>query len=391
MKNSISSPISRRDFLRLLALAGGGWLAACSRIPSTSTGTPYLPRATVKFTPQPTNLAAQVTPEPTQVLPKDIRSKIDSVIILLQENHSFDSLFAGYPGANGKAADRICPDALKHTIRQTGLPGEYVCSYTEAQIINYWKLASRFALCDNYFSEVLCPSFPNYLMMTSAQTPISTDPSAPFECPHYCFDIPSIANFLDEKGITWHDYGGMFANIKSLEGRPEISYRKLDGFFDTTAAGQLPNVTWIGAFLVGGVNESGHPPANICVAENFAVSVINAVMAGPQWPKTLLILTWDEWGGFYDHVKPPVVERYSNGKPFRYGYRVPCIIISPYSRAGSISHIEFSHISTLRTIEDIFSLPSLNERDKKANSLLNCLDFTQTPIEPFSLQERTCT
>jgi len=385
MRNLASSPMSRRDFLRLLMLAGGGVLASCSRPPVAITE--VIQPTSSQFTPSP----IQVTQTSTVVASTIIPNKIDTVIILLQENHSFDSLFAGYPGANGKSAPNICPDAIHHAITEGGTSVHYYCSYAESQVPNYWKLAHNFTLCDNYFSEVRGPSFPNYLMLTSAYTPTLSNPNRPYECPNYCVDITSLASRLDAKGLTWHDYGGLFANIKSLQGRPEISYKKMDGFFQNATAGNLSNVTWIGAFLVGGTKVSGHPPANICDAENFATEIVNAAMNSPQWPTTLLILIWDEWGGSYEHTVAPVVEKLANGKPFRYGLRVPCLVISPYAKAGVVAHTEYSHVSTLRTIEAIYDLQPLNERDANANSLLDCLDFSQAPIAPLHLSTRTCT
>jgi phospholipase C len=363
MKSPNSFPISRRNFLQMaMLLVGGGLLSSCSKLSASS---------------------------PTTVITGD---KIKNIIILLQENHSFDSLFAAYPGANGESASNICPNAIHNTIQASGQTAfKYYCSYPEEQIPNYWKLARSFTLCDNYFSEVRAPSFPNYLMLTTAQSTIITDPKPPFECPQYCFNVPALPNLLDEQRLTWRDYGGLFSCIQSLSGRAEISQNTMAGFFQDAANGTLQNVIWIGSYLLGGTKDSGHPPSNICDAENFAVNIINAVMNSPQWSSVLLILVWDEWGGFYDHVEPLIVEQMADGKPFRYGYRVPCLIISPFAKPGYVASTRYSHVSTLKTIETIFNLRSLTDRDAKANHMLDCLDFSQALIAPFSISTQTCT
>ena len=120
------------------------------------------------------------------------------------------------------------------------------------------------------------------------------------------------------------------------------------------------------------------------------MSVLNAVMNSPQWSTTALFLVWDEWGGFYDHVEPPVVERWKDGTPSRYGHRVPCIVISPYARAGYVSHKLHSHVSLLRFAETIFGLEPLTERDANASNMLDCFDFDQSPLPPLLLTARQC-
>ena len=353
----------------------GGLLASCSKLTSTPPGNPAPGQG------------------PFQPTPTRSGGKIDTVIIVLQENHSFDNLFASYPGANGRPAANVCPDALPgdipHNHEDTA---SYPCSYTEEQIPRYWQLARHFTVCDQYYGDLRGPSFPNYLMLTTAQSPLVNNPNPlPVdECPYFCQDVPALPNRLDDRGLTWHDYGGLFVTIQSLADRAEISRKTLQGFYRDAAAGTLQNVVWIGTYLIGGDAASGHPPANICDGENFAVDILNAALSSPQWPSMALFLVWDEWGGFYDHVEPPVVERLPDGTPFRYGYRVPCLVIGPHARPGFVSHTLYSHVSILKTIETIFDLRPLTERDAQANSMLECFDLSQIPIAPFSLLPRQC-
>ncbi len=413
--------LSRRNFLRLLLAAGGGALVSCnlpsafSALPSPSaTGSPFLntlfpfsdsptqPSSTPRpasATPSPSQTATQTateTPSPTATAsdtpsPVPVGNKINTVVVLNQENHSYDNLFAAYPGGDGEAARQECPEAVTEPIEESGQAGfVFFCSYNAGQVPNYWEMARNFALCDHFFSAVKAPSFPNYFMMMTGESPIMSNPPPPYACPSYCFDVPSIANRLDEAGLSWRDYGGMLANIQALMGRREIVTGGLEDFFNDAAAGSLQNVVWINPYLLGGVAESGHPPGSICVAENYAVQIFNALLSSPQWGSCLFILTWDEWGGFYDHLEAPVVERLADGRVFRYGPRVPALVISPYARQGYVSHTEYSHVSILKTIEQVYNLAALTGRDRQANGLLDCCNFGQAPVAPFSLALRAC-
>ena len=367
----VSPRLTRRDFLKMLFTLGGGIAAAglLSRLHSNNT------------------------------LPQHL-DRIKNIIFFIQENHSFDNLFAGFPGADGKSAPRGCPDALqmdpphRHAdalLLNSATTEEASCSYTEISAPNYWKVARAFTLCDRYFSEIRGASYPNYLMLVAAQSPLVDPPSTFDVCPVFCLDIPVFPHRLDAHGLTWRDYGGMFTTIKSLAVRSEVFHFDDERFFKDAAAGTLPNVSWLfSGFLKNSDAKSGHPPASLCGGENYAVSVLNAAMNGPQWPTTALFLVWDDWGGVYDHVDPPVVERWKDGTPFRYGHRVPCIVISPYARPGYVSHTIHSHVSLLRFAETIFGLEPLTERDAHASDMLDCFDFEQPALSPLVLTPRVC-
>lgn len=228
-------------------------------------------------------------------------------------------------------------------------------------------------------------------MMISGQTPLLGPGSPAHVCPNFCLDIEVLPHRLDGRGLTWGDYGGTFTSIESLVGRPEIMDFQDEPFFEDAARGTLPNVSWLNSgYLHDGNARSGHPPFSLCAGENYAVQVLNAVMNGPQWPNTALFLLWDEWGGFYDHVEPPVVERWRDGTPYRYGHRAPCIVMSPYARSGYVSHTLYSHVSLLRFAETIFDLEPLTERDAQAHDMLDCFDFGQAPLQALSLLPREC-
>lgn len=385
---SASNPykITRRRFLKLLALAGAGLAAGEVIGHSLSTGEGGVE----------TNLGDAYLP-----LIFSPGWKVKNILIFIQENHSFDSLFANFPGANGSDAGQPCLDSLPadppHS-HSAAISGDSAtseasrCSYREADIPNYWKMASNFTLCDNYFSDVRGPSHPNYYMMIAGQTPLIDTPRPTDLCPDFCLDIPVLPNLLDEQGISWRDYGGIFSSIESIYQRPEVMNFHDEQFFIDAANGTLPQVAWLNSgFLLDGYAKSGHPPASMCGGENYAVQVINAAMNSPQWPDLAVFLVWDDWGGFYDHIEqPPNVELWEDGTLFRYGHRVPAIVISPYARAGYVSHTLYSGLSLLRFVETIFDLESLTDRDADANNMLDCFDFYQTPLEPIVLNQRQC-
>ncbi len=150
--------------------------------------------------------------------------------------------------------------------------------------------------------------------------------------------------------------------------------------------GTLPSVSWI---TPSGQN-SEHPTALVSAGQTYVTGLINAIMQGPDWNSTAIFLAWDDWGGFYDHVLPPTVERWSDGTPFRYGRRVPCIVISPYARAGYVSKKSHSHLSLFRFIESAFGVEPLNDRDRLASNIDDCFNFSQTPLLPIGLSERAC-
>jgi phospholipase C len=383
MKKNSSRKITRRDFLQILLVAGAGVLVAGFFRIFDLLFRSLLP---------PKPMRPYLTPVHAE--------RIKNVIILIQENHTFDSIFANFPGADGQYAGAPCSDNLpsdpphRHVdaFQPNGvtLPAAN-CSYPESSAPNYWKAARSFTLCDNYFSEVRGPSHPNYLMMIAGQSPIITTPSPTDLCPDFCLDIPVLPDILDKHGLTWRDYGGIFSGIKSLYQRTEVTNFHDENFFRDASQGTLPNVAWLNSgFLVNGDTKSGHPPTSLCAGENYAMSVLNAVMNGPQWESSALFLVWDDWGGFYDHVDPPVVERWVDGTPFRYGYRVPCIVVSPYARPGFVSHTLHSHVSLLRFPETIFGLESLTERDAEASDMLDCFDFDQAALPPILFTSRRC-
>jgi hypothetical protein len=167
-------------------------------------------------------------------------------------------------------------------------------------------------------------------------------------------------------------------------------------FFQAAAAGTLPAVSWVAP----NAEHSEHPPSSISEGQAWVTSLINAVMQGPDWASSAIFLTWDDWGGFYDHVAPPAVD--ANG----YGMRVPGLVVSPYARQGYIDHQTLSFDAYLKFIEDDFlggqrinpqsdgrpdPRPDVRENAPQLGDLVNDFDFTQAPRSPFILPERPTT
>jgi phospholipase C len=140
------------------------------------------------------------------------------------------------------------------------------------------------------------------------------------------------------------------------------------------AAGTLPQVTWV----IGAPGGTEHPPQDIQRGQNSVFDdLVNPVGRSPLWPSVAVFVTWDDFGGFYDHVAPPQVDAYG------YGFRVPCLILSPFARSGFIDHVVNDHTSILRFVENRFGLTPLSSRDAAANDLTEAFDFGQS-ARPFS-------
>jgi len=258
----------------------------------------------------------------------------------------------------------------------------------------YWDYASQFTLMDNFYSSVMANSLSNHLYLMAGQSGGLTSDVQNGEL-HYnssavtndIFNFESVANELEARGISWDYYAGFsyaltnwnpmptFASILNNETMLAHVVDTKD-FVQDVDNGSLPSVSWV---MPENDSVSEEAPANIVRGEQYVVSEINAVMASKYWNSTAIFLTWDDWGGWYDHVPPPQVDAYG------YGFRVPCIVISPYARQGVIDSTQGDFTSILKFIETIFSVPSLTSRDAQANNLMDAFDFGQTPVQPLVL------
>ncbi len=197
-----------------------------------------------------------------------------------------------------------------------------------------------------------------------------------------CFNTQTIADLATEHKVSWRYYappylksGYIWASFDAIRHiRYSPYWRQADvpttQFPADVQSGHLAKLTW----LTTDVADSDHPPSSICRGQDSTAQDINAIMRSKFWKSTAIVLTWDDFGGFYDHVAPPVKNNVSLGP------RVPTIIISPYARPHFISHAKYDFSSILKFQEDVFHLPRLNSHDRKAVSLEKAFNFRQAPL-----------
>ncbi len=318
---------------------------------------------------------------------------IEHIVIIMKENHTFDNYFGTFPGADGITLPRSRNPPLtdpKHTheawlTRETTSIRE---QFAESDIPGYFALARKFTLCDDYFTDVAGPSTPNHLMVVAADSPVIDNPpnftTPPFSMP------TSLPLTLEKAGRTWRGYGGFAMGY--LAGISQ-NWRLTSAEFKTDAeAGNLADVSWVWAspqFDEHPPDHKGSSTGNVTVGSQWTLDQVNALVRGGLWTNSAIFVTWDDWGGWYDHVVPPDVETWNgngnpsyNGTQFRYGSRVGCLVLGPYARAGYISKALHSHVSLVKFCEDTFGVPPINARDGSADGMTDCFDFGQSPLPP---------
>jgi phospholipase C len=417
--------------------------------------------------------------------------KIRHVIIVMQENRSFDHYYGTYPGADG-IPRRVCvPDPVRHVcvrpyhdpanrnaggphehldairdinggkmngfIRQArrGLrggckkhPGEPLCTrrrgpdvmgYKDGRDIpNYWAYARNFVLQNHMFQPDASWSLPDHLFMVSEWSARCTRRGDPMSCvnaienplpppgepqnptkrkPEYAWT--DLTYLLHKARVSWRYYvftgtqpdcsedEMICGSVPQSAHTPGIwnplpwfttvrknhqlrNVQSMRYFFRDARRGTLPAVSW----LVPSNEVSDHPPALVTGGQAYVTSVINAVMRSPDWKSSAILLAWDDWGGFYDHVAPPNVDQ--NG----YGLRVPALVISPYARRGFIDHQTLSFDAYAKFIEDVFlhgqrldprtdgrpdRRPTVRENVSVLGDLTADFDFNQKPRRPLIL------
>lgn len=416
---------------------------------------------------------------------------IEHVIFLIKENRTFDHYFGTYPGAKGtttgetmerdadgqwvdggptvklKVAPYIQPHDITHgfasglysinggkmngfNIIGAGLDLSGYVQHSRNTLPNYWALADRFVLTDNFFTSMYGPTFPEHLYTVAAQSygvvdnktnadtpgnycddPLEFTKRFPiedlsgddisrimklqdeitkevpdqliriaqyWEDTRTCFNIKVLPDQLEKEGISWKYYGKPDQWMNGLQAIKHVRngpmWEKVqhpDQFLVDIENGELPKVSWL---IPPEGNANEHPGAgtNVCIGENWTMERLNAVFESEFWPTTAIVIVWDDFGGFYDHVPPPHVD------VMGYGPRTPGFIISPYSRpgdnpdGGSIDSTEYEFSSVLRFIEDLHGLKPMTDRDRNADPLSGAFDFTQEPrLDVPALPQRDCT
>ncbi|MGH7598429.1 MAG: alkaline phosphatase family protein [bacterium] len=263
-------------------------------------------------------------------------------------------------------------------------PGKIMGYYNAVDLPVYDHLARHFCICDRWFSSVPGSTWPNRLYALTGQADGSKDNK-----PVPIYSEISFVRHLEERNISWRWYSHDFQTLRYADEKYRTGYDQnffkveentmleAQDFLDHCASGDLAAVSWIDPNLVGltafAANDD-HPPADVMAAQNLVLTIFSALIASPAWKKTVFILTYDEHGGFYDHVAPP--EAVDDDPNFRsYGVRVPALIISPWVIPGSATHVVFDHTSIIKTIllrfcrEADGNIPNMGARVANANHL----------------------
>jgi len=348
------------------------------------------------------------------------------VVVIMEENHTFDNYFGAFPGVNNNpkgpsgqpwgVTEPAASDPLPYDLSHSG-PRAYGAidggamdnfnpigdvQYTQSDIPTYWAYATHFGLGENFFTSIATSSTPNHIAMIASQSggDFFTGNTSGCRSPvngvvlnrsastgdeffaRPCYNINSIPQELTKAGLSWKFYGNtdiwdapLF--VKPIESTPQLPSTQI---INDAGKNDLPAVSFV---TPDSPSESDHPPSSTRPAQNFVASVVNSIMKSNEWSSTAIFVTWDDFGGFYDNVPPPVVDKMGLGP------RVPLLVISPYAKPGYISASQGEFSSFDKFIEANFNLPSLGARDSRSDTsdLMDFFNFSQTPrpalIEPM--------
>jgi len=371
------------------------------------------------------------------------------IVILIQENRTFDNLFATFPGADGTTVGKTHNGTLR--LHESNLespvsphngyapwvqdynhgrmnhfdlvpigkiPGTYVYAYVKpAQIKPYWDLAKRYVLADHTFQTEGSGSFTAHQDLIRGGTEVDSQhniidfpSSAPWGCdappgtrtslitannqwqqyhdqgPFPCLTYSTLRDVLDAKQLSWRYYaptvgqsfGGdlwnAFDAIKAVRYGSEWNTNQASPetkVFTDISRNTLPAVSWV----IPDYQNSDHPGDNSDTGPSWIAQVVNAIGESPAWQTTAIVIVWDDWGGWYDHVPPPGRHRFGG-----LGFRVPMIVVSPFAKRGYISHNRYELGSIVRFVEDNWNLPRLGTTDATSPDFVNdFFDFTQQP------------
>ncbi len=283
--------------------------------------------------------------------------------------------------------------------------------YNGTEIPYYWDYASNYVLDDNFFSSLMGPSWPNHLYIQSGTSGGYQDNGG---CPNGGYagcslNWNTMAQMLQQNGISWKQYVGdpnvtqrtiwnVLQEFSYFQNNPQnLQEAYTPQLLTDISSGSLPSVSWVipWSWLPSSISAtcdnlekgdlslylaSEHPNGRLDCGMDYVSSLVNAVMQSQYWSNTAIFITWDDYGGYYDHVVPPQVDNYG------LGFRVPSIVISPFAKHGYVDHTEYEFGSYLKLIETLYGVNSLTQRDANANNLLNSFNFNQSPqptlVEP---------
>jgi phospholipase C len=343
---------------------------------------------------------------------------VQHIVVVMMENRSFDHFLGWLPGANGRQSGLtyidqagaphpthpLAPDyqGCGHPDPDHSHPAGLVeynggkCDgwlragnndiyaigyYTQNDLPFLGQAAPAWTTCDRYHAATLAETYPNRIYQHAAQTDrlLNTLDICP---------LPTIWDRLAQSKISGRYY---FSDVPllALWGSKYVSISNLiSQFYSDCAAGTLPAVSFVEPKFAGeeeGMSADDHPHSDIRNGEVFLNTVYNAVANSPNWANTVMVITFDEWGGFFDHVPPtaapiPPADAAAGNKDGLRGFRVPAVIVSPWAKRRSINSGLFDHTSILRMIEERWKLKPLTVRDSTANNLADVLDFSQTNL-----------
>lgn len=384
----------------------------------------------------------------------NLHAHIKHVVVIVQENRSFDNLFRGFPGADtvdfGASPDgpvALHPVGLDYAAdvghqhrawlleyddgkmdgwnRVHTFPpqaNDFVYAYVPRdEIVPYWDMAQQYTLADRMFQSNTGPSFPAHLYLIAGQSEFTASNPAHLATSRFawgcdspvnthvtiidasgnerpgpwpCLDMQTLADVALTKGVTWRYYApglDQLGNIWSaFDAIRQIRFSPQWGnvispetrVLADARSGNLPDLTWV----VPTAQDSDHAfPLRATGGEvsstgqygpDWVAAVVNAIGSGPLWNSTAIFIVWDDWGGWYDHVAPPQLDRMG------LGFRVPFIVISPWARQHYVSHVPHEFGSIVKFEETTFELPSLHTTDDRSDTLRDCFDFFHPP-RPF--------
>jgi phospholipase C len=337
---------------------------------------------------------------------------IQHIVLVMMENRSFDHFLGWMPGADGKQAGLVYQDAsgAQHSTyplapdyqgcahpdpdhSYTGGRVEYdsgrcdgwlragqndiysIGYYTQTDLAFLGQAAPAWTTCSRYFAATMAETYPNRIFQHAAQTDRLTNTTT-------ISTLPTIWDNLAAAGVTGQYY---FSDVPilALWGSKYLSISQpLTTFLADCAAGTLPQVSFVDPRFLdeqSGTSGDDHPHADIRNGEAFLDLIYTAVTTSPNWANTVLVINFDEWGGFFEHI-PPHNAPDNNPVTSLRGFRVPCLLISPYARRSHIASAVYDHTSVLKMIEARWGLPALTKRDAAANNLALALDLAKQDL-----------
>ncbi|MFY9826315.1 MAG: alkaline phosphatase family protein [Thermoanaerobaculia bacterium] len=339
-------------------------------------------------------------------LPRPERSGIDHIVVAMMENRSFDHLLGWLPGAGGRQAGLVYRDSQGVAFKTYPLAPDFQgCSHPDPDhsydggriayndglcdgwlragtndlyAIGYYtrhdlpflgKAAPDWTVCNRYFAPFMGPTYPNRIYLHTAVTD-RVDNSLTAST------LPTIWDRLVDAGLDGRYYHSDTSFLDLWGPKYTSLSQPYPQFLLDCAAGDLPDVAFVDPPLrgeSGGTSGDDHPHGDLRAGEWWLYQTYRAVTTSPAWRHTVLVITFDEWGGFFDHVVPEPAPDVDPAFGLR-GFRVPCLLVSPFSGPGIARDI-YDHTSILKMIEWRWSLPALSVRDDAANNLAEALDF----------------